>query len=201
MVDSVLYLVLSWYISEVWPSKYGVTKPADFPFHRSYWMSSESTNAIDSYGDADGDGNGSATNSYFHQRRRNGAFTLLPTTGDDSADGIELHPVNNNNNNNITYNPLVNISSDNFNNSDNNNNNNQPNQPLPVITPESDTAHPSEPLDTDSVSVLSISVQGLRKTYDSKLVVNHVHLNIHENQIFVLLGHNGAGKVCIHTKL
>ncbi|KAJ6635436.1 Phospholipid-transporting ATPase ABCA3 [Pseudolycoriella hygida] len=39
-----------------------------------------------------------------------------------------------------------------------------------------------------------IQVRGLRKVYDNKVAVNHLTLNMYEDQITVLLGHNGAGK-------
>lgn len=39
-----------------------------------------------------------------------------------------------------------------------------------------------------------IEIQGLVKSYGHKLAVNNLNLNIYQNQITVLLGHNGAGK-------
>lgn len=39
-----------------------------------------------------------------------------------------------------------------------------------------------------------IQVRGLRKVYDKKVAVNNLTLNMYEDQITVLLGHNGAGK-------
>lgn len=39
-----------------------------------------------------------------------------------------------------------------------------------------------------------IEIEGLVKRYGHKLAVNNLNLNIYENQITVLLGHNGAGK-------
>lgn len=42
--------------------------------------------------------------------------------------------------------------------------------------------------------VAGIQVRGLRKVYDKKVAVNDLNLNMYENQITVLLGHNGAGK-------
>ena len=38
VVDIVLYIVLTWYIEEVRPGKYGVAKPLYFPFMPSYWL-------------------------------------------------------------------------------------------------------------------------------------------------------------------
>jgi ATP-binding cassette, subfamily A (ABC1), member 3 len=39
-----------------------------------------------------------------------------------------------------------------------------------------------------------IQIRGLRKVYDKKVAVNNLSLNMYEDQITVLLGHNGAGK-------
>ena len=36
--DTLLYLVLTWYIEGVWPGRYGVAKPFYFPFMPSYWL-------------------------------------------------------------------------------------------------------------------------------------------------------------------
>lgn len=43
--------------------------------------------------------------------------------------------------------------------------------------------------------VAGIQVRGLRKVYDKKVAVNNLTLNMYENQITVLLGHNGAGEL------
>lgn len=48
----------------------------------------------------------------------------------------------------------------------------------------------AEPAD----QTIGIQVRGLRKVYDKKVAVNNLSLNMFENQITVLLGHNGAGK-------
>ncbi len=37
LMDSIVYLALTWYVSEVKPGKYGVPKPFYFPFMLSYW--------------------------------------------------------------------------------------------------------------------------------------------------------------------
>ncbi|KAL7030128.1 hypothetical protein ACKWTF_006533 [Chironomus riparius] len=48
----------------------------------------------------------------------------------------------------------------------------------------------SEPTDKNA----GIKIRGLRKVYGKKVAVNDLNLNIFEDQITVLLGHNGAGK-------
>ena len=37
VVDTVLYFLVTWYIEEVFPGRYGVAKPWYFPFMPSYW--------------------------------------------------------------------------------------------------------------------------------------------------------------------
>ena len=44
----------------------------------------------------------------------------------------------------------------------------------------------------------TVAVNKLKKTYGSSTVVNNLSFNMYENQIFALLGHNGAGKVNIY---
>lgn len=47
-----------------------------------------------------------------------------------------------------------------------------------------------EPIDKKA----GIQVRGLRKVYNKKVAVDNLNLNMYEDQITVLLGHNGAGK-------
>lgn len=42
--------------------------------------------------------------------------------------------------------------------------------------------------------IAGIQVRGLKKVYDKKTAVKNLHLNMFQDQITVLLGHNGAGK-------
>jgi ABC-2 type transport system ATP-binding protein len=41
----------------------------------------------------------------------------------------------------------------------------------------------------------TVEVSKLRKTFGSQVSVNDLSFKMYENQIFALLGHNGAGKV------
>ena len=41
----------------------------------------------------------------------------------------------------------------------------------------------------------TVEVNKLRKTFGSQVSVNDLSFKMYENQIFALLGHNGAGKV------
>ena len=38
VVDTVIYMLLVWYIEGVWPGRYGVGKPFYFPVQPSYWL-------------------------------------------------------------------------------------------------------------------------------------------------------------------
>jgi len=54
------------------------------------------------------------------------------------------------------------------------------------------------PVEEPNESVLgkpTVVVNSLRKSYGSQIAVNDLSFKMYENQIFALLGHNGAGKV------
>lgn len=42
LLDSVIYLLLVWYIETVWPGEFGVSKPWYFPFSPAYWCGNSS---------------------------------------------------------------------------------------------------------------------------------------------------------------
>lgn len=46
-----------------------------------------------------------------------------------------------------------------------------------------------------------VQITNLRKVFHKKVVVNDLSLNMYENQITLLLGHNGAGKTTIMSML
>jgi ABC-type multidrug transport system fused ATPase/permease subunit len=54
---------------------------------------------------------------------------------------------------------------------------------------------PAERVNETLLGAPTVSVNKLNKTYGSTTVVNDLSFNMYENQIFALLGHNGAGKV------
>jgi ATPase subunit of ABC transporter with duplicated ATPase domains len=43
----------------------------------------------------------------------------------------------------------------------------------------------------------TVTVKNLRKTFGKNRVINDLNFNMYENQIFCLLGHNGAGKASL----
>ena len=54
---------------------------------------------------------------------------------------------------------------------------------------------PAEVVNETLVGEATVTVNQLNKTYGSTTVVNDLSFKMYENQIFALLGHNGAGKV------
>lgn len=46
VLDTVLYMVLVWYIEGVWPGRYGVAKKFYFPLQPSYWLSQRTLAAL-----------------------------------------------------------------------------------------------------------------------------------------------------------
>ena len=44
------------------------------------------------------------------------------------------------------------------------------------------------------VKSLTINIKGLTKRYKERVVVNQLNLQIHQGELFALLGQNGAGK-------
>ena len=48
-VDTVIYMLLVWYIEGVWPGRYGVGKPFYFPLQPSYWLDQKTWAACKTY--------------------------------------------------------------------------------------------------------------------------------------------------------
>jgi hypothetical protein len=159
-------------LSEVFPSKNGVTKPLNFICKNpSLWSL-----------------------SFF--RSSSLQFQELPTrvhgdTGHDLDNGdVEMNPIQitsstesvNNTNSALDLNDETLIS------------NGLPSENSQRYIIE--TVHASEPIsDADLRTEPSVRVSNLRKTFSGCIAVNHLSIDLYENQIFALLGHNGAGKV------
>ena len=58
---------------------------------------------------------------------------------------------------------------------------------------------PIEPVDESITGNPTVIVQKLCKSFGVQKVLNDLSFNMYENQIFALLGHNGAGKVSFHV--
>lgn len=54
---------------------------------------------------------------------------------------------------------------------------------------------PSEPVDESLLGRPTVQLTNLKKTFGEQVAVDNLSFDMYENQIFALLGHNGAGKV------
>ena len=65
-----------------------------------------------------------------------------------------------------------------------------------MVVDESGTAKVSVPTEEANEGILGhpkVTVTGLKKTFGHQIAVNNLSFKMYENQIFALLGHNGAG--------
>lgn len=60
---------------------------------------------------------------------------------------------------------------------------------------EDKSAVPTEKVSERLLGAPTVVVDKLKKTFGENTVVNNLSFSMYENQIFALLGHNGAGKV------
>lgn len=63
------------------------------------------------------------------------------------------------------------------------------------VNEEGKESIPIEDANEGILGVPTVAVNRLRKTFGSQVAVNDLSFKMYENQIFALLGHNGAGKV------
>lgn len=135
-MDIFIYSGLTWYFSQVWPSKLGIQKPFYFPLLPSYWstvISRKRTNSNPRKVIAQQDGK--------------------PVTIENELRSFDTEAGNENEN--------------------------------------------VEKANESLLGLPTVIMQHLRKSFKTFLAVDDVHFNMYENQIFALLGHNGAGKVSI----
>lgn len=121
--DSIIYSILAWYFSQVWPSKIGLPKSPLFFLQPSYWISPS----------------------------RYDPKSIRPA---------DIETV----------------------------------LPIQLNQEESNKTVPNEPVNSSIFGQPTVSIRGLRKTFDNQIAVNEIHFDMYPNQIFALLGHNGAGK-------
>ncbi len=291
VLDSVIYLLLTWYLYEVMPSQYGTSKPIDFCFEYSFWFPSSTSSRTASTALSWPSSCYTYLSSFYSrvisavttngEIDDRGRFQPLPNTANTAVEMADRSPRNIKstaftiyddrlaNNENITacntasstdgtnvaavdvggsFNPLhtllptptssspLFVSSSSDSSSGNKNmddfssgsaqHNSSISQSKSQSQPyshshstESETTvypaeaafirsyhHPSNTNDnsgshgSQSATVAlsspepTVVIRQLRKTYDDKLAVNHLSLSLYEHQIFVLLGHNGAGE-------
>lgn len=121
IVDAIIYSILAWYFSQVWPSEIGVRKPFYFPFTKSYWFPSLEDHHV-------------------------------------ARSGHDLE------------------------------------QTILIADETPEKTIPFEVVNEDSFGTPTGRVLSLSKSFGDQRVVNKLKIDLYQNQIFVLLGHNGAGK-------
>ena len=71
----------------------------------------------------------------------------------------------------------------------------EPKNKVSHADPEADLAgYPKEKVDETLAGRPTISVSNMTKSFGKSIAVDNLSFDMYENQIFVLLGHNGAGK-------
>lgn len=124
VADIFIYSVLTWYFSQVWPSKLGVKRPFYFPLLPSYWKQ----NVVN--------------------RKK---------IGDQVSSLAESDLIN--------------------------------------LEMGSERGENTEAANEQLLGRPVVIVKNLKKTFGNYTAVNNLSFKMYENQIFCLLGHNGAGKV------
>ena len=203
-----VYLFLAWYLYEITPSKHGVSKPIHFIF--SYFFPQSLSQIItpssfhiyepvvrhnfDTNSSISDTSNTSST-QIPPPHNNNSSYIYNPIQTSDTATGVNSNvPVlttasaisndptisnsSNSNSSNITISQQEPYETHTTTTNNNNNNNNN-----------SNTVYSSEPLNQNLLSTeAAVKINDLRKTFDKKLVVNRMTLQLYENQIFALLG-------------
>ena len=177
VVDAVIYLFLAYFLSEVFPSIYSISKPIVY-FTESIkkWVSDRilfmGFVPINRY-------SSSNFNSSYNPIHSTATTDNRADDGDDEEVTIQMNPILTHTNMNINASNTIHTSDNTYNTHNNTN-----------------TVYPSEPdslTDIRNRSPATITINRLRKTYNGQLAVNHVSLDLCEGEVFALLGHNGAG--------
>lgn len=181
-MDIAIYHFLAYYLSEVWPSKYSVSKPLNFIFYTAFFQ-----HPLFFY--------------TFTQPSNPLTFQPVPNlisidnsnvtsneTMNESIDGVQMNPIHTRfqSYNSITLdcNREVDVSPV---------DESKHHEITPSDSFQGSTTYTSEIFLAEQDIEPTIQIRDLRKTYGDKLVVNHVSFDMYEGQIFALLGHNGAG--------
>jgi ABC-type multidrug transport system fused ATPase/permease subunit len=193
------YLFAAWYLSEISPSTYSVSKPANFVLRTSPFSTIASHfNSLQSRFD----------------RSRNSYTPLLTNTVESYHSAVAGPNRDIEMNISTEMNPIISdrpepyqtmlsastfpntcLSNDDESESKENNELSTSQNVFPPAT-NSETVYLSEPLsECLSSQQPTVRISGLRKTYDQNMVVKNIALSLYENSVFALLGHKGAGKV------
>ncbi|XP_055084646.1 LOW QUALITY PROTEIN: retinal-specific phospholipid-transporting ATPase ABCA4-like [Periophthalmus magnuspinnatus] len=174
MFDAVLYAILAWYLDNVFPGQYGISRPFYFPLQPSYWSRPAPSHSESPHQDverpepnrADKDTesadipdmsncNGSGSRKTCKHQHKRDRITREREVLRQQEDSPHMEEVPESNNEGQLF----------F---------------------ESDPVGP----------VMGVQIQDLVKVFDgsSRPAVNHLNINFYEGQITSFLGHNGAGK-------
>ena len=165
-----LYMFLGFYLHNVLPQKYGINHPLNFLFTKTYW----------GFDTKDGINN---TNIKIQEEYN--------INNNKINNNFELIKINNNPRNNINNNNLLLTTKS--------NSNMKKSISISTISTEK---NPNEYFQTTKGYLNNnnndiLKIKNIKKSFKDKLVLNNLSFNLYRNEIFVLLGHNGAGKTVL----
>ena len=169
-----LYMFLGFYLHNVLPQKYGINYPLNFLFTKSYWGF---------------DTNYSINNPIIKIQEVNKNNINI---NNNINNNLELIKINNNPRNIFSNNNLLLTTKS--------NSNIKKSISLSTISIEKT---PNEYFQTTKGYINNknnndiLEIKNIRKSFEHKLVLNNLSFNLYRNEIFVLLGHNGAGKTVL----
>jgi len=198
IIDFFLFLFLGFYLQNVVSHEFGIAKPWYFLCTKAYWCGEERKNKkmkseVDDDNDNDNDNNENDDNSNETDKNLVNNNKNKKTNNSNNDDSEE-----NSNNSSSNKNKLT--TKNNNNNKNNNNKNNNTTSKKQKHDPKN---FESEALYADRTKKDDLmKIRNLVKQFgDGKIAVNGVDLNFYKDEIFALLGHNGAGKTTMISML
>ncbi|CAL1580468.1 unnamed protein product [Knipowitschia caucasica] len=184
MFDSVLYGALAWYLDNVFPGQYGISRPFYFPFQPSYW-SRPAPSYIESPQQVD------VEISEADQAEADQAEADQADKDGESAGTPEMYNCNGSGSRTCKH----------------HHKRERLKREKDVLRPQEESPHKEDIPDSNQEGpvffesdpvgpVLGVQIQDLVKVFEgsSRPAVNHLNINFYEGQITSFLGHNGAGK-------
>ncbi|CAH8577979.1 unnamed protein product [Schistosoma turkestanicum] len=181
--DSIVFLILTHYISAVWPGKYGIPKPWYFPFLCLYRRKLTLEVPVDSL----------QSNELTRNVTETTGLLSVPNTDSGNQQLRTSQQINTNDTEFVLSDPFS-----------------EKNESLrkrnddgygtleQLSAPSEDFAQHKHFEDEPTGLRVGIAIHQLRKVYSNKqstvVAVSGLTMNIYEGQITILLGHNGAGK-------
>jgi ATP-binding cassette subfamily A (ABC1) protein 3 len=176
--DAFLYAVLAWYLDKIWPREYGTHLKWYFFVTPSYWRGCCSCRKRRKRIDASDQALFGDIDSPRHGLRGISVTTSSPARPAFSSGA-----------------PIASYGA--------------PGSSAPLLDDPVDEVEPDfgpdyEPVPENMRSKVGVKIRGLRKEFsrdgNDVVAVNSLDLNLYQGQCFVLLGHNGAGKVRRHLQ-